>query len=352
MRPTPKLLAAAILLASCSPDAATPEKASDEAPVAVRIAEVIPASLGDTIEATGTVRLRRETDLGFTTAGHIASIVVNEGDRVRKGQLLAALDTTMVGADYAAAIAERNRASAELQRTRDLFAKGWLTRARLDTAEAAYRSSAAMVDSAAFADRTARIFAPADGVILRRVAEVNQVVAAGTPVITFGDANRGFVLQLPLTDRQTAGLSPAGTGMAQIDAIGPDPIPVKIVEIAGRADPMTGTFNVEVALPANPRLRSGQIGSAALETNRREVAGSVMTIPGSALFAVRADEAFVYVVDMTNRSVQARKVVPGATTDRGVQILSGLQPGERVAVTGIHHLRAGARVAPSVAPPA
>lgn len=342
----PLLILSGALLSACAAQEESPPAATN--PVAVRVAEVVPDGAGDTFRAAGTVRLRREIDLGFTTPGRIAAIAVEEGDRVRKGQFLASLDTTNVSADLAAAAAERTRAAAELARARDLFAKGWLTRARLDSAEAAYRSAAASTDSARFAATTARIVAPADGVILRRSAEVNQVVAAGTHIISFGDSRDGFILRVPITDVQAANLALAGAVPVEIAALGPVPAPARIIEVAGRADDRTGTFAVELALPANPALRSGQIGHATLGTRARGV--EAMIVPSSAVFAARAGEAFVYVLDAAGKHVSPRRIVTGPTNDRGVVVLGGLAAGERVAVTGISQLSDGSRVTPSPAP--
>ena len=341
----PLAAAFVFVLAACSAndDAARPQEA---APVAIRVASAVPVASADTFRAVGTVRLRREIDLGFTTPGRIAAIAVEEGDRVRKGQLLAALDTTTVGADLAAAAAERTRAQADLTRARDLFAKGWLTRARLDSAEAAYRAAAAATSSAQFAASTARIMAPADGHILRRFAEVNQVVNAGTPVISFGDNRDGFVLRVPITDVQAAGIIRTGSVPIDIAALGPAPRAARIIEVAGRADDRTGTFAVELALPPDPALRSGQIGHATL--SMRSSGPEAILVPSSAVFAARAGEAFVYVLDADGKRVKHRRIVTGPMNDRGVAVLAGLEAGERVAVTGISQLTDGSRVTPTV----
>jgi membrane fusion protein (multidrug efflux system) len=337
----PFTAAIAFLLAACSAgdDSTRPEEAP---PIPIRVANVLPTESADTFRAVGTVRLRREIDLGFTTPGRIATIAVEAGDRVRKGQLLAALDTTTVGADLAAAAAERTRTQADLARARDLFAKGWVTRARLDSAEAAYRAAAAATTSAQFSATTARIVAPADGHILRRMAEVSQVVNAGTPVISFGDNRDGFVLRVPITDVQASGIIRTGSVPIDIAALGPAPLAARIVEVAGRADDRTGTFAIVLALPPDPALRSGQIGHATL--SMRGSGPDTMLVPSSAVFAARAGEAFVYVLDASGKRVKHRRIVTGQTNDQGVAVLEGLKAGERIAVTGISQLADGSRV--------
>lgn len=337
-----------LAVAACGEKPATP---AAETPVPIRVAEVVSADAANTFRAAGTVRLRREIDLGFTTPGRVASIAVEEGARVRRGQLLASLDATMVAADLSAASAERTRAAADLSRAKELFAKGWVTRARLESAEAAYRAAAATTSSARFAANTARIVAPADGVILRRFAEVNQVVDAGTPVLAFGDGRDGFVLRVPVSDVQASGIVQTGSVPIDIAALGPAPVAARIIEVAGRADDRTGTFAVELALPPDPALRSGQIGHAVLAV-RSNGGRESMLVPSSAVFAARAGEAFVYVLDEAGTRVKARQIVTGAAGDNGIAVLSGLKAGERVAVTGISRLSEGSLVTPTPVPKA
>jgi hypothetical protein len=136
--------------------------------------------------AVGTVRFRQETNLAFTSAGRIASIYVDVGQRVEKRQQLALLDTTTVSAQMSAANAEQVRAGAELQRSKQLYAQGWVSKARLDNAQAAYDT------------------ASSSGVILSRLAEPTQVVSEGTPVLTLGEEARGHVLRIPVSDRDVS----------------------------------------------------------------------------------------------------------------------------------------------------
>ena len=132
------------------------------------MAQVGQQALAAPITAAGTAALRKEIPLGFTSPGRIARILVQEGDRVRRGQVLAMLDTTSVGASLDAAAAERTRARAELERYRALYSQGWLTKGRLEAAEAAARSADANVSARRFTLETARVIAPANGIILAR----------------------------------------------------------------------------------------------------------------------------------------------------------------------------------------
>ncbi len=334
-------LAVAGALAGCS--GGEPAKAPD-AVMDVRVAAVGSSAEIGRITAAGTVALRRETSLGFTSAGRVIRISVNEGDRVTRGQLLAALDPTTTASTLASAEAERVRAGREYDRSRELFAKGWVPRPRVDGAEAALRAAEANVRSAGFQAANSRIVAPSSGVVLSRLADPGQVVAAGAPVVIVGEAASGYVLRLAVADADAGSLRVGTPAEVRIGALGGAAdgatITGRIIEIAGRADPATGTYLIEVALPADARLRSGQIGTARMISQGNGT--TALAVPPQAVFAARAGEGFVYVI--VDGKARIRRVALAETTDSSIRVLDGLRAGERVAITGIDRLSEGESV--------
>jgi RND family efflux transporter MFP subunit len=324
-----------ISITACS--ASPPPKPNPPNIVDVTTAQVGEARLLETVSGVGTVRLRQETPLSFTTAGRIARILVSEGDRIARGQLLATLDNTTVNAQLSAADAEETRAAGELRRSKALFAEGWVTKARLDTAQAAYDSARASVRARRFATDTARIFAPSAGVILARPVEPSQVVDAGTPVLVVGEEARGYVLRVPVADRDATKLAAGAPASVMIASLGNAPITGQIVQIGGRADQGTGTFEVEISLPRTAGLRSGQIGSANIVV-RDQSQAKMLIMPASALFAPRAGEGFVYLVPEGSSRVTLRKVIIAEARDGGIQVVSGLNSGDWVVVSSIDRL--------------
>lgn len=326
-----------LLLAGCS---AEPKSAPAEN-IPVSTVAVGAAQGPVTIEATGSVAARRELSLGFTTPGQIRTVAVNDGDRVRKGQLLAALDNDQVGSALSAALAEERRAEAEYRRISRLGADGWVTQSRLDGVKATLESARAAVQARRFAADTARIVAPNDGIVLARLAEPNEVVAAGMPVVIVGDAAGGFVLRVPLADRDAAQIAVGAPAKVRLDALG-IVLDGRVIELGGRADRATGAFQIEISLPDHPALRSGLIGRAQITAGRAD-ASTALKIPSAALYAARAGEGFVYVIDRTNHA-RLKKVQLGETDDAGTEVLAGLQPGERVAISSLDRLRDGIAV--------
>ena len=329
-----------LALAACR----EPAREAPPAPPQVRVAQVGGGALAASVTGVGTVALRREVSLGFTSAGRIARLTVNEGDAVRRGQLLAALDNTVVGAESARAAAEYERAAAEYRRSDTLLKQGWITRPRLESAKAAALAADAQRRAAGFQTSTATIVAPGSGVVLARLAEPGQVVPVGTPVLVIGEQASGYVLRVPLSDRDAARLTVGAPAAVTLAALGGAPIAGRLIELAGRADRATGTFAAEIALPDDARLRSGQIGDARITAQGSGTA--TIAVPPGAVFAARAGAGFVYVVDRATKRVALRQVTLGDTGDDGIVVTGGLARGEWVAASRVDRLKDGMAIAP------
>lgn len=331
-------LSLAAVISACSSEAPPPPAATPALPV--RLATVRPVSGSALLVVAGTVRLKRETPLSFNTPGRIADIMVREGDRVAAGQVLARLDITSLGAAQASAQAELVRARSDLARLEDLFKKGWVTAPRVEQARATMASAQARLRAAGFDVGLAVLRAPSAGVVLSRPGEPGQIAQPGQAVLTLGEMGQGFVLRVPLADRDAARVKQGQPASVHIAALGPAALQGQVSEVGARGDDGTGTFRIEVKLPANPRLASGQIGEAELLLGPAQ-AGAPLIVPATAVFSARADEGFVYVLEPVTRRVRQRQVALGEVAEAGVIVTSGLQPGEQVVTSGIDRLRNG-----------
>ena len=336
-----------LLSAACSDERRTSRPVED-VPVVSLVRAGTPTGPAQ-VEADGTAALRREIPLAFTTGGKIASVLVRDGDRVRVGQLLASLDATNVGAALEQAAAENDRAQADLSRIEQLFRQGWVTAPRLESAQAAARNARAALASRRFARSTARIVAPAGGVILARQAEPGQVIEAGMPVVSLGDVASGFVLKTPVSDRDAVRLVRGAKARVRFDALPGELFDGQVLEVSGRSDRGSGAFSLEISLPVDARLRSGLVGHARIEATPGRSA-TRLVIPPVALFAVRADEGFAYVLTGKDR-VRLRRLRIGAVDNQGVEVLDGLTPGEQVVASELDRLKDGARVRPGPSRP-
>lgn len=334
------ILFSGLILSSCN--SKPKEKLTSEDVFPVQVMQVQQGNLLRTISAVGTIRYRRETPLGFTTSGKVASVRFNEGDSVKSGALLAALDTTLVGADLSVAQAELDRAQAEFSRIASLYKDGWVTKSRFEAAQATSKAAQARVAQAGFASGTAQLYAPSSGVVLSRNVEPGQVVPAGTPALVLGEENGGFIFRVPVIDKDAAKLRVGMPAEIIIDSLGKDPIPATISEIDGRANEATGAFTIQFSLGNRSRLRSGQIGTANVAMPASEDGN--LQIPASALFGVRTGEGLVYVVDPKTQRVETRNVSIERLTDNFVLVTGGIQQGDTIVISGTEKLHTGVRV--------
>jgi len=336
------ILGGLVFMTGCS--VSEPEaKPKSTDPIPAAVTTVQPASESETLNAAGTVRLRRETALGFTTGGKVASVRYEEGDRVKRGAILAALDNSTVAADLSAARAERDRAEAEYGRIEKLFKEGWVTKSRLEQSEAAARAARARIEATEFASRTSYIRAPSSGIILSRNIDAGQIVTAGMTAMVLGEIDKGFVLRVPMTDSDAARINVGMPAKVLLSAVSKTPLDAAVSEKDGRADARTGTFEVNFLLPASDRLRSGQLGMVEVQVSRE--AEATFAIPANAIFGVRTGEGLVFVVDDKNR-VKQRNVQIGKLTDKYLEILSGLTEGEVIVTRGVEKLRDGDLIKP------
>ncbi|HVO19268.1 MAG TPA: efflux RND transporter periplasmic adaptor subunit [Anaeromyxobacter sp.] len=288
-------LAASLLLASaCASSGAAPAPA-EGAPVPVRSQPVTRGALPVPLRVAGTVHPKDERMLSFKVGGLVARIRVEEGERVRRGQVLAELDATELSSGARQAREGLAKAERDRDRARALAAQEVVARAVAEDAETATRIAQAGAEAAEFNLRRSVLTAPDDGWVEERMAEPGEVIAPGRPVLRVSGRGRGFVVRGALADREVLGLRTGQPALVTVDATAGAPISGTISEIARSATRSTGSYDFEVRLdPA----RSGDLLdglSAKVEIARQvEVPAAV---PLGALVEADGDRGAVFVVE-------------------------------------------------------
>ena len=217
-----------VVLAACARgEAAPPPAEAGRAPVTVELAEVADTTIALPVEATGMVGAREELPLAFKIGGVVARVLVEDGEVVQAGSLLAELDQLEIGAEVRRAEAGAAQAARELARARALYRDSVISRAALEGAETAADVAEAGVEIARFNRRYAVIRAPAAGTVLRRMAEPGQQLAGGTPVLLFGSARGGQVVRVGLADRDVAQVAVGDPAVVRFED-GRAPVPARV----------------------------------------------------------------------------------------------------------------------------
>jgi RND family efflux transporter MFP subunit len=337
------------LLAACDDHAAS---ATAKPARPVQVQRVAFENENATREFVGVVRARYETDLGFRVAGKMVSRVVNVGDRVHIGDVVARLDpqdlklqVESAEAEFAAATSSLQQAASDLERYTTLKTRGWTSIADFDRKKAAKDEAEGRLERAKRAVDLAHnqldyseLKADADGVITATLAEPGQVVAIGQPVVRL--AHRGekeAVVALPETWLAEARSSKA---TVQLWSAPGRNFTARLRELSPQADAMTRTYAARFTID-NPD-DSVALGMTATVTLSLAADVPVARLPLAAILN-RGTGPSVYVVDRSG-ALQLRPVKVASFTEDTALVTSGVSSGDRIVKLGVQKLDGGERV--------
>jgi RND family efflux transporter MFP subunit len=352
--PAATLLLLSAVVAFGSVGCSSKQPATLPAPETVRNVSVLAvqrAEVPDLLETVGTVRAAQTSQLASQMMGNIVELRVHEGDRVQRGQVLAVIDdaqpraavdrATAAGssAEQALVASDSDLALAQttLNRYQNLYDKKSVSPQEFDEVRARYQAALAHRDmtlagqaqaKAALAQaRTSfsytRIVAPFDGVVTEKKADPGMLASPGMPIFTVEVQGR-YRLEATVNESDLRYVRMGEQVPVVVDALeGPKPAG-KVVQIVPAADPGSRSFLVKIDLPADARLRSGLFGRAQFSRGQR----SSLLIPQTAVVE-RGQLQGVYVLD-PNKIANLRYVTLGKSTGTEVEVLAGLQEGERI----------------------
>jgi len=339
-----------LMLTACSGEKPAPAPA----PEVVRDVTLLTAEktmVPDYSEATGTVRATQSAQLSSQVMGTITRVNVHEGDRVRRGEVLIAIDEAQQRAAYAganaglqvsqegiaAADADYALAESTMKRYQMLYDKKSVSpqefdevknklaaaKARRDAAHAGRTQAEAGVSQASTAMGFTRIRAPFDGMVVAKLADAGAIATPGVPLLLVEDPSH-FRLEATVDESKMGAVRLGEAVPVVIDALGGQAIAGKVVQMVPAADPASRTFTVKIELPPNTQLRSGLFGRARFPRGQRES----VVIPQTAVIS-RGQLQAVYVVGK-DRLASLRYVTLGSALAQQVEVLSGLQAGDQV----------------------
>lgn len=344
---------------------AAPRPPDDEASAAARPALTVtatsaePADWPQTLAANGSVAAWQEAVVGAEIGGlRLTEVLVNVGDRVKRGQVLARMSGDTVQADLAqnrAALAEARAtlaaAEADAERARQLQSSGAISAQQINqyltseqTARARVEAQKARLEVDTLRLRQTRVLAPDDGVISARTATVGSVAQAGAELFRLIRGGR-LEWRAEVTPDEMARLTP---GMkARLFHADGGSTEGTVRTLAPTVDPQTRYGLVYVDLPATAHgaARAGSFARGEFDFGRRQA----LTLPQSAVL-LRDGFSVVLRIGEDGRLTQTKITVGRRVGDR-VEVLAGLKAGERVVATGGGFLGDGdlVRVAPKPA---
>lgn len=336
-------VASALSLAACG-DVPEPVSEQARAPqrVEVTVEELKPQAWQSTVSTFGVVEALEEVNVAAELSGTVAAVHINEGDRVKAGQLLLELDPQkrQFAVDQAQqhvqhAQAALKEAQLKLQRRRNLSEQETISKEDLDSAQlavdlanAAYQQALASAQLAQRELADTRIFSPTDGLVDVRAVEVGEPVQAGASLITL-QAVQGLRVQTWVSEADIARVRAGEPARVTVSGLAGREFAATIEWVGVNADPATGNFPLKLILTGDTdALRPGMTASAQLQGISQPDA---LLLPEQALVD-RNRRRVVFVVE--DGVARLREPLLAAGFSNRLQILAGLAAGDKVVIAG------------------
>jgi len=318
------------------------KKKKDEGPppAPVELSEARSGAIATYLQATTTLEARHDATLIARRQGPITALMVEEGQWVSKGDVLAQLDDrearlVVERTELAARMAER-----ELERAHQLGDKGYLSQKEVDDLEVARRNATVALEQARYDLSLMRITAPFAGRVVERMVKLGETVAEGKACFRVADFNP-ILARVYFPERDLSRVRVGQAADLELDAMPDRSHPAKVTLVNPEVDPTNGTFKVtlEIQNPAG-ELRPGAFARARLRTGSFDRA---LLLPRRGILSEDGDD-YVYVA--RGDSVVRVAVEVGAVENDTAQILGGLSAGDRVVTVGHGGLKPGAKIKP------
>ncbi len=327
-----------LLLSGCSKEQELSTFPKPVEAIPVKVILLSQAEVSGSVHSSGQFTTDDETMLSFKTGGIIDRIYVKEGDKIKKGQLLATLDLTEISALVNQTQITYEKALRDYDRIANLRKDSVATLEQLQNSKTGLELARQQLNASKFNLQYSEIRAAHDGVVLQKLANEGQITGQGMPVLkTCSKGRTDWVLRVAVSDKEWAEIKINDKASVQIEALNINDMQAYVSSKAENADQMTGCFSIDLKLNNARKLdiASGMFGKAEI---RLSVKNLVWQIPYDALLDANSDQGFVFV---TNDNTNAFKVPVTIDAIDGECILvsKGLDEYKSLIVSGSAYLK-------------
>ncbi|MGF1586425.1 MAG: efflux RND transporter periplasmic adaptor subunit [Bacteroidales bacterium] len=293
------------------------------------------------VRSAGRLAAKSEQRLSFRTGGIISRINVRGGQEVTKGQLLAELNLQEIQAQVDMARESFIKAERDLSRIQNLYNDSVATLASLQDAQTAMAVAGSNLKIGQFNLQFSGIKAPENGKILMVLMEENEIVAPGHPVVLFGSTHQQWVIKINVSDKDMVLINHGDSAFISLDPFPAIEFPAVVTEIAGMADPFTGTYELELTLMGDHgrRLASGMIARASIIPQRKE---QLILLPADAIFGIVENKGSIYTIRDT--VAEKREIYIERIEGSSAYVKGNIQAGENVVIVGMSFINNDSRV--------
>jgi len=334
-------IVAASVLAACVHEEKKEDSPETPSAIPVRVIKSELVKAPYPIVASGLIASSTEARLSFKTGGVIRSIYVKEGDAVKKGQLLASLDLTEIGAMNAQANEGLMKAERDFNRATNLYRDSVATLEQFQNAKTAFDVAKEQMQIAQFNRNYSEIRATTDGRIVKKLMNEGEMVGMGMPVFFMTASGASdWLVKVGIADKDWALLQPGDIASVQIDAYPDESFSAVVQQLSQSPDPMSGLYQAELKINTKGKLFATGLFARAEIVPHEEL--SYTTIPVDALLEGNGQDAFVFLESGNKAKRVAVKVA--FLRDGNAYLRSGLEPALPVITSGSAYLTDGVEV--------
>jgi len=331
-------------LVACGPtESQAPEPPSTPPVVQVKIAPVSPGKSQMAIRTSGIVAASEEQRLSFKIGGILQGVYVEEGQYVKKGQLLAQLDPREINAQVRQAEAAVAKTERDLTRVESLYADSVATFEQVQDLQTALTVNQSNLEIAKFNQEHSKIYATASGKVLKKLGERGEVVGPGNPILMLTVENKAQVIRVGLADVDVVKVRPGDRAEVIFEAYPGETFEATVSEIAAGSDARTGTYEVELRLlPHTSLLKNGFVAKVSLQPRGNDAQA---VLPMDAVVEADAESVTFYAPAEGDSTVQKIRVSPYTLGDSFVMVPAAkVNQVAHIIVDGARYLNTDSRI--------
>lgn len=299
------------------------------APVKVKILETIPSVLSGKDYFSGTVEEANSTPLSFSVMGTLTTLRVGVGDRVRKGDPIASVDPLSAQSGYDAASSALKQAEDAYARMKELHDKGSLAEVKWVEVQSKVQQARSMEEIARKNLDDCTLYAPYNGVIADKAAEVGQLLMPGMPVVKLVTAGQ-LNVKIAVPETEIAGVTLRQKSVVKVLALDGSLFTGNVVEKGVVANPLSRSYEVKIRLEnAGSELMPGMVTEVALV---KADSPAQHVLPAHVVQLDETNRSFVWVKE--DGKAAKRVITCGEFTAEGITVASGLEEGDQIIVEG------------------
>ena len=330
--------AALIIMQSCNSKADEKTNVINNEIIPVKLIPISSDTNVSLINVSGSVSTENEVRLSFKIGGIIETILVKEGDKVKKGQLLATLKSVEIASQVQQVELSVEKAQRDYQRANNLYKDSVVTLEQLQNSKTGLDIAKQNLQQVLFNQQYSKIYASVNGFVTKKISNAGELASAGSPILllnALSDSNH-WILKLGLSDREWASIERENKASVSVDAFPNKSFPAVVSKKALAADPISGSFPAELQIDFGKEQPAiGMFGNASILPSRSSVGFS---IPYESLLEANGRNGFVFVTN-DKKTVKKIAVTIAGISNNTAYIAEGLKGYSYIVTSGSPYLK-------------